>query len=94
MTNLAALQPMNDGIVVKVLALPDMGRIIVPEVAEQRTHIGRVVAIGPGRRSKQGKRIPIAVRVDDVVWFSLNDLEQGEYSLIREGDVGGIIDAC
>lgn len=91
--NLITLQPLHDHLVVQ--RLPSLeGSILIPEIAVQPAHVGRVLAVGPGRRNKHGRRQPMDVKVDDVVWFSLNDAEDGDLCLIRQGDVGGHIDAC
>ena len=89
MTDLRKVEPLNDGIVVELIPAPE-GRIIVPQIANERPHLGRVIAVGPGRRSKRGRRIPVSVALGEVIWFSLHDLEQNGLALIREGDVGFI----
>ena len=91
--NLVTLQPLHDHLVVQRLPAHD-GLIIVPQVAEQPAHIGRVLAVGPGRRNKHGRRQPMDVQPGDVIWFSLNDAEDGDLCLIRQADVGGHIDGC
>jgi len=43
------------------------GGIVIPEKAQERVTKGVVVSVGPGKRNKDGKIIPIAVREGDVV---------------------------
>lgn len=86
-----SFQPLHDRILVKRLPEPLSMLIVAPEVAEKPTHVGQVVARGPGKRSKNGKLVPMDVQVGDIVRFSLNDLEDGDYTLIRQADVFGFV---
>ena len=56
---------------------------------------GIVLAIGPGKRSRKGPRIPMTVKAGDKVMFSgrWNDLPQlpPNQALITEGDIAGIL---
>ena len=89
--NLANLQPLHDRILVKILPDAPSATIIIPGIAEERSHRGVVVAAGPGVRDKKGKRRPLDVQPGDEIRFSLHDLEEGEYTLIRQGDVFGFV---
>ncbi len=46
------------------------GGIIIPDTAKKKPQEGKVMAVGPGRRAKDGKRIPMEVRVGDRVLFA------------------------
>ena len=41
--------------------------IILPETAKEKPQEGTVLAAGPGRTDDDGKRIPMDVKVGDVV---------------------------
>lgn len=90
--DLSKLQPLRDGLVVKLLPEPPTSFLITPDVAAKRSHIGQVIAVGPGKRDDKGRLKPMEVKVGMVVRFSLNDYEDGDYTLIREGDIFGMVD--
>jgi chaperonin GroES len=69
---------MEDGVSVRLLhnqvlirRTPDekVGRFFVPGNADTKPRIGIVEAVGPGKRAKNGERIPMSVRVGDRVRF-------------------------
>ena len=74
------------------------GGIILPDTVEkERSEKGKVVAVGPGKLDKDGKRVPIDVKKGDVVLFtkySPNEVKVDgkEYLIIKEDDVLAIID--
>lgn len=44
--------------------------IVIPDTADkERPMKGRVVAVGPGKRDNNGNRIPMSVKIGDVVLF-------------------------
>ena len=66
--------------------------IILPDTAKEKPQEGEVVAVGPGRTSDEGKKIPIEIKVGDRVIYSkfagteYKD-EDKEYLILREGDI-------
>lgn len=66
------LKPLND----KVLLKPGKpeettrGGIVLPDTAQKKPREGEILAIGPGRLTKDGERIPSEVSVGDVVVYS------------------------
>ncbi|MCP4393592.1 MAG: co-chaperone GroES [Alphaproteobacteria bacterium] len=72
------------------------GGIIIPDSAKEKPSQGEIVAIGEGARDKDGKVIPMEVKVGDKVlfgkWGGTDVKVEGEDLLIlQEGDVFGII---
>jgi chaperonin GroES len=73
------------------------GGIIIPETAKEKPTQGKVVAVGPGSRDKEGKLIPMDVKEGDLVLFkkwggdevSLGDVD---YVIMKEEDILGIIE--
>ncbi len=67
--------------------------IILPESADKEKLLkGEVVAVGPGRRSDKGERIPVEVAVGDTVFFKKPwdepiKLEGVEYFVLSESDI-------
>ena len=65
-------------------------------IEKERSEKGKVIAVGPGKRDKDGKYIPIDVEKGDVVLFtkySPNEVKVDgkEYLVIREDDVLAIL---
>ncbi len=44
--------------------------IIIPDTAKEKPEQGTVVAVGAGKRSDDGKVVPLSVKVGDKVMFS------------------------
>lgn len=74
------------------------GGIILPDTVEkERSEKGKVIAVGPGRLDKDGKRVPLEVKKGDVVIFTKygpNEIkvDDKEYLIAKEDDVLAIID--
>jgi len=92
------IQPLSDHILVEpIYEEKKKGGIILPDTVEkERSEKGKVIAVGPGKRDKDGKRVPIDVKKGDVVLFtkySPNEIkvEGKEYLVIREDDILAII---
>jgi chaperonin GroES len=65
------LQPLGDRVVVKPMEGEEVtkGGIILPDTAKEKPQEGKVMAVGPGRLSEDGKRIAMEVKVGDVVLY-------------------------
>jgi chaperonin GroES len=65
------LQPLGDRVVVKPIEGEEVtkGGIILPDTAREKPQEGKVLAVGPGRLSEDGKRIAMEVKVGDVVLY-------------------------
>ena len=71
------MQPINDYVVIERLDAKDLKKdmlIVIPEDAQEKQPVGKVIAVGPGRPydhyHPNGKiRIPMTVKVGDVVIF-------------------------
>ena len=72
--------------------------LYLPETMDkERPEQGKVVAVGPGKMSKEGKIIPVGVKKGDTVLFTKygpNEIkvEGKEYLIAREEDILAIID--
>ncbi len=92
------LKPLSDHVVIEpVVEEKKKGGIILPETVEkERSEKGRVVAVGPGKLDKDGKRILPEVKKGDIVLFtkySPNEVkvESKEYLIIKEEDILAIL---
>lgn len=70
------------------------GGIIIPDAAKEKAQTGKVVAVGNGKVTSEGKVIPMQVKVGDVVYFGkYSGTEAGEnYLVIREDEILGIVE--
>ena len=63
------LEPLNDRVVVVREEADDRtaGGIVLPDKVREKVNRGKVIAAGPGKLSKEGKRIPMTVKAGDRV---------------------------
>ncbi len=88
------LQPLNDRLIVE--ALEEEGStasgIVLPDSTREKPHRGRVLAVGPGARDEDGKRIAMDVVAGDEVVFTKyggTELTLGSHEvlILRESDL-------
>ena len=68
------------------------GGIFIPDTAKEKPQEGKVVAVGPGKMTDEGKRVPMEIEVGDTVIYSKyggTEYKEGdiEYLVLREDDV-------
>jgi chaperonin GroES len=88
------LQPLADRLIVEVLEEEESTEsgIVLPDTAKEKPQRGRVLAVGPGARDKDGKQIQMDVVEGDEVIFSKyggTEIKVGsdEVLILRESDV-------
>jgi chaperonin GroES len=88
------LQPLGDRLVVKPMESEEKtkGGIILPDTAKEKPQEGKVLAVGPGRLTEDGKRIAMEVKVGDVVLYvkyggTEIKIEGEELMVLRESDI-------
>jgi chaperonin GroES len=88
------LQPLADRVVVKPIEREDVtkGGIVLPDTVKEKPQEGEVVAVGKGRVSDDGKRIPMDVKVGDIVVYAKYGgaeikVEDEELVILRESDI-------
>ena len=91
-------KPLQDRILVKRLEEKEVkkGGIIIPDTAKEKPQEAEVIAIGPGKVTKDGTRQAMSVKVGDKILFgkysgSEVKLDDEEYLIMREEDVLGIL---
>ena len=94
------LRPLHDRVLVKRLEEQDEkhGRIIIPDSAKEKPQEGKVVAVGTGRVTEDGKNLPLALKTGDRILFgkysgSEIKVDGEEYLIMKEEDVLGILGA-
>jgi chaperonin GroES len=88
------LKPMADRVLVKPIEREEVtrGGIVVPDTAKEKPQEGKVLAVGDGRLSEDGKRIPLDVKVGDIVIFAKYGgtevkIDGEELIILRESDI-------
>jgi chaperonin GroES len=67
------LKPLEDRVVVRTLEAEQTtaSGLVIPDTAKEKPQEGEILAVGPGRWDDEGdKRIPLDVKVGDVVLYS------------------------
>lgn len=94
------IKPLADHVVIEPLKEEQKTKtgILLPETAEQeRSEQGTVVAVGPGKKGKDGRVIPLDVKVGDLVLFTKygpNEVkvEGKEYLIAEAKDILAILE--
>jgi chaperonin GroES len=92
------LRPLQDRILVQRVKEEEKtkGGIIIPDTAKEKPVEGKIIAVGNGKLSEEGKRITLEVKKGDRILFGKYSgtevkIEDEEYLIMREDDVLGII---
>jgi len=92
------IKPLGDRVVVEALEAEEVRKsgIIIPDTAKERPSEGRVVAVGPGRRTDEGERVSPEVKKGDRVLYgkySGTEVKVGEkdYLILRESDILAVL---
>ena len=94
------IKPLSDHILIEPIKEEEKTKtgILLPETAEkERPEQGRVIAVGPGRRTEKGEVIPVAVKPGQKVIFTKygpNEIkvDDKEYLIAKEEDILAIIE--
>ncbi len=93
------VRPLGDRVLVKPLEVKEKkkGGIIIPDTAKEKPQEGKVIAVGKGKITEQGKTLPLDVKVGDRILFgkySGNEIkiDDEDYLIVREEDILGIIE--
>ena len=93
-----SLKPLNDRVLVKRLESEERtaSGLYIPDTAKEKPSKGEVVAVGPGKHADDGKLVPMAVKVGDMVLFNKYagtevKIDGVEHLVMREDDILAII---
>jgi len=93
------IRPLHDRVVVKRIEEDEtkIGGLFIPDSAKEKPQKGEVVAVGKGKRSEDGKLIPLDLQAGDHILFgkySGSDIKIDgvEYLIMREDEVLGVLD--
>ena len=94
-----AFRPLGDRVVVRRVEeeAKTKGGIIIPDTAKEKPQEGEVIAVGPGARDEDQKRIPMDVKPGDRILFgkwsgSEVKIDGDDLLIMKESDILGILD--
>ena len=90
-----SFKPLGNRVVVEPLEGEEQmssGGIYIPDTAKEKPQEGTIVAVGPGRLTDEGSRVPMVLEVGDSVVYSMyagTEYKEGdiEYLVLREDDI-------
>ncbi|HZS54961.1 MAG TPA: co-chaperone GroES [Bryobacteraceae bacterium] len=92
------IRPLHDRVVVRRVEEGEtmQGGLYIPDSAKEKPQQGEVVAVGNGKRTEEGKQLPMDVKVGDRILFgkySGSDikLDGTEYLIMREDEILGVL---
>jgi len=93
------IRPLGDRILVKRIKEEEKtkGGIIIPDTAKEKPQEGKVVAVGKGKMTEEGKLLVPDVKAGDKILFgkysgSEVKLEGEEHLILREDDILGVLE--
>lgn len=93
------IRPLHDRIIVERIEeeTKTAGGLIIPDTAKEKPQQGKVVAVGKGKTTEDGKILALDVKVGDTIMFGKYagteiKIEGKEYLMMREDDVLGVIE--
>ena len=94
------IKPLSDHILIEPMKSEEKtkGGILLPDTAEkEKSEEGVIVAVGPGKKTDEGKIIPVSVKPGDKVLFTKygpNEIkiDGKEYLIAKEEDILAIIE--
>jgi chaperonin GroES len=93
------IRPLHDRLLVERLEEKEVkkGGIIIPDTAKEKPQEAKVIAVGNGKVTDEGKKIPLDVKAGDKILFgkysgSEVKIDDKEYLIMREEDVLAILE--
>jgi chaperonin GroES len=97
------IKPLGDRVLVEPLSDEEREKttklgIVIPDTVEkEKSERGRVIAIGPGKMTEEGKLIPLSVKEGQIVVFSKygpDEIKVGdkEFYIIKEENILAILE--
>jgi chaperonin GroES len=95
------VRPLHDRILLKRIEEKETvkGGIIIPDTAKEKPQEAEVIAVGKGKKTEDGKVIPLDVKAGDRILFGKYSgteikIDDQEYLIIREDEVLGVIETA
>ena len=94
-----SIKPLEDRIVIRQVEAEQTtaSGLVIPDTAKEKPQEGEVIAVGPGRVDDIGNRIPVDVKVGDVVIYSRYGgtevkYEGQEFQILSSRDVLAVVE--
>ena len=95
------VRPLHDRILIKRIEEKETikGGIIIPDSAKEKPQEGEVIAVGHGKKTEDGKVIPLDVKAGDRILFGKYSgteikIDDQEYLIVREDEVLGVLEGA
>jgi len=92
------IKPLGDRVVIQASESKDQSRggIVLPDTAKEKPQEGKVIAVGTGKKTDDGKIVPLSVKVGDIVLYGKYSgteitVDGEEYLIVREEDILAIV---
>ena len=96
---MSKIRPLHDRVLVRRLEEEEVskGGIIIPDSAKEKPAEGEIVAAGNGKKTDDGKLIPLDVKTGDKILFSKYSgseikLDGEEFLIMREDDILAVVE--
>ena len=93
------LRPLHDRILVKRVEeeTKTAGGLIIPETAKEKPQRGEIVAAGNGKKTEDGKILPLDIKVGDKVLFGKYSgteikVDGEDFLMMREDDILAVVE--
>ena len=94
-----SIKPLEDRLVIRQVEAEQTtaSGLVIPDTAKEKPQEGEVIAVGPGRVDDKGNRIPVDVKVGDVVIYSRYGgtevkYEGQEFQILSSRDVLAVVE--
>ncbi len=95
------VRPLHDRILIKRIDEKETvkGGIIIPDSAKEKPQEAEVIAVGRGKKTEEGKVIPLDVKAGERILFGKFSgteikVDDHEYLIIREEEVLGVVESA
>lgn len=92
------VKPLGDRILLKQVEAEEKtaGGIVIPDAAKEKPQQGEVVAVGEGKKTEEGKVIPLSIKEGDRVLYGKYSgteiaIDGQDYLIVKEEDILGIV---
>ena len=93
------VRPLHDRVIVKRVEEEEVtkGGIIIPDTAKEKPIEGKIVAVGKGKVTEDGKKLPLEVKKGDRILFGKYagteiNIDGEEHLIMREDDIIAIVE--
>jgi chaperonin GroES len=95
------VRPLHDRVLIKRIEEEKAvkGGIIIPDTAREKPMEGKVVAVGPGKMTDDGKRAPLDVKAGDRILFGKYagteiKVDEQDYVIMREEEILAVFETA